>query len=346
MKIALLISTFALSAFSTAPQEGKEQPSSDSAQESVAPAFDIMTVQQKNGSWSAQDVPEGLAGVHPGKATDDLWVTSSILLALLGEGTTSATGPHQVPVRKALHWIGGLQKEDGRIVSPGAETDLKVHALATLVLTEHRMFLGETGKGSAAAKAVSYLESRALESGGWNREGSAAGKPDPGTTAWASMAIRSAGDSGIATEMGRLKDAANSMINLNQEATRPTVLGQASELLARLMAGESAQSEGFLSAHRRLLTHAPITIASGYHHDPELFYLRSLVAYQTGGDGWKEWLKEINDMTDRLGLKGNSHQKFLVCDPKLTHGGSLAACGFSILTMQCYFRYARVIQTR
>ncbi len=346
MKLALVASIAFFCTPSPAIQEVSSSVPVEGMQQAALPAFDLIGAQCADGSWSALDVPQGVPGVHAGVAQDDLWVTSAAVFSVLGEGSTSAAGPYQSTVRSALGWIEGLQEEDGRLVSPGAETDLLVHALATLVLTEHRVLAGEAGADSTAQKAVAYLEARALESGGWNREGSASGEPDPRTTAWACMAIASAKDGGIESEQGRLADAAASLVALHKTIQDPTDLALACELLSRLLAGESAKKDGFRARSQQLVERAIDSTADGVGHNPEEFYLRSLVAYQSGGEVWKTWLGPLGGQTKKFGYKNNSHLEFMACDPQEAHGGSVAACGFSVLTLQIYFKYARVIGTR
>ncbi len=343
MQQTLLTSALVFSLFAGRLQDADESvPTTRSA----APNFDIMKAQRENGSWSAQDVPKGLAGIHPGTAADDLWVTSSVLLAILGDGITGRNAPYNETVRPALTWIESLQKEDGRLVSPGAKTDLLVHSFATLVLTEHQFLIRKAENASAASRAVQYLESRAIESGGWNRQGAAVGAPDPRTTAWACMAIRSARDCGFASENKRLKDAAASLIRHNTNLAQPTAMARSCELLARLLSGESPEAESFVAATSLLLAQPLALGADGVGHNPEEILLRSIVAFRSGGDTWKAWRKRVRSLVKRCTSERSGYIEYLVCDPKLTYGGSIAACGFTILTLATYYRYTVIVGLR
>jgi hypothetical protein len=250
-------------------------------------------------------------------------------------------------VRAALSWIVSLQRADGRLVAPGSATDLLDQGLATLALTEDLVLSGGSPADGPAARALAYLESRALESGGWNREGSAVGAPDPRTTAWAAMAVASGRDAGLAGEADRLTLSAAALAVFNADRGRVAPRDHASELLVRMLAGESPDSPAFSASARRLLESPLPSSADGADYDPELVYLQSLVAFRAGGELWKAWAKRMRRMQTDLGHVGTGGPlRLLVCDPGLTRGGSVAAAGFSTLSLEVCFRYARIIGSR
>ena len=318
-------------------------------QDPVSPPSEgwLFDSQREDGSWSAQHVPKDLPGIHAGAEAEDLWVTSLVTLAILGDGSTGTIGEDRQRVEAALKWIVRQQRSDGRIVSPSATTDLLDHAIATLALTEDRLLTGRDSEGGPAARALSYLEARALESGGWNREGAAVGTLDPRTTAWTALAIASGVDGGIEGEVDRLTHASAALITHNADRGELPARDHASELLVRLLAGEVPESRSFAASAARLVERPVLANVDGKGHDPEGVYLTTLVAYQTGGKAWKTWNSKLEPLLAASGhLDHRGPDRELACDPELTRGGSIAYTSLSLLTLEMYFRYARIIGAR
>jgi hypothetical protein len=311
--------------------------------------------QREDGSWSALNVPPDLPGVHPGTATDDLWVTSVVTLSLLGDGHATRAGEHKDQVRRALEWVRAQQKEDGRLVTRRGRIDLLDHAMATLVLTEDLNLSDGAHDCGSASRALAYLESRALEAGGWNREGAAVGSPDPRTTVWASLAVASGREAGIEGEGDRLKAAWKSLFAYNADRAEVSPLDHACEALVYILSGQSIESQTFVTSVEGLLASPLPSHPSCKGYDPELVLLQSMVARQSHDWDWhskvsNERGKRVWRMYKALGILGSPREDkpypYLLCDPALTRGGSVAAEGFTILSLQMVFKYSTIIGMR
>ena len=303
----------------------------------------IFKVQRGDGSWSASAVPKGVEAFSPGSATDDVVVTSLVTLSCLGAGDTPSVGPHHESVGRALDWLLEEQADDGRLAATTSPTFLADHAIATLALSEAAYLDGGSRYRLAAKAAVSYLERTPLEGGGWSATGAADGAIDFRSTSWATLALASARDAEIGERPELIAAAA---WRLRQEGTRiedrpPREV--AFELLTRLIAGENTSASSEFKERATKLLALPIAwTEDGKGFDPERVYVQSIVAYQSGGELWKRWQKTMKKTSVDMGKRETQR---LIVDADLP-GGSLAGYAYSALTLEIYFRYARVIGAR
>lgn len=302
----------------------------------------IFSQQASDGSWSAQGQGALDERFRAGEATDDVVVTSLLVLACYGDGQTAEHGPQSTQVAAALDWLVARQAEDGCLADRTSSTALADHALATLALSE-ATFLGSGARcREAAHQAVRFLESKTLAEGGWSASGLSESEFDLRTSAWASQAMASALDAEltnrgdiIAAAAWRARRAGMTQSALPRDASF--------ELLTRSIAGEKFQdSAEFANKVTKLLEPDITWNATGQGFDPEFVYVRTLLAYRAGGETWRSWSKSLGALQKDM---GPDERNRLVVDPGVP-GGSLAATGFSILTLEVYFRYARIIGAR
>lgn len=297
----------------------------------------ILRAQRGDGSWSTCDVPAELPGVHAGDPADDLWVSSLATLSLLADGHEE----HRARAAQAVGWIGTWQQPDGRFALRASSLDLLDHAVATLALCEQLVARGTSAQAGAAARALEWLADRALSHGGWSRTGDPAGRLDARTTAWAALALASGRDAGFEIDVRLEADAAGALRCLHAHAEEVAPRDRASELLVRLLAGESPRMVALERAVRELLAIPPPAAADGAGHDPETVFLSTLVAQISGGAHWRAWTEELTGLLRRLrNLSSRDPRRLLLCDPARTRGGSAAAASLDTLTLELYFRYA------
>lgn len=347
MLFPALLTCLALSLGAAAQTPAAKDQTQGHAQVACGPGPGPESLQQADGSWSARAVPTEFPGIHAGRAQDDLWVTAAMTLALLAERNTSTGGFYRNRVALALDWIRSRQRADGRLLSPNTRTDMLVHALATLALIEDVVLSGGNANVDAARRALAYLEARALESGGWNREGAASGTPDARTTVWASLAVASGRACGFEGESDRILMASAALeTRVAADDMRPN-FDVSCELLVRLLAGESAQSKSIERAAQLVFEAEPTNEEYGANTSSEAFFIKSLAAKRLGVSRWKAWARRIGQQL-RNGdtWRGEGVQRFMQVDPNFVPEGSIAAASFRILTLDVYFNYNSVVGVR
>jgi hypothetical protein len=173
--------------------------------------------QDPDGSWSVttytarcrEAVP---CGPNPGDEDFKTGVTGLALLAFLGAGYTHLSKEiHDGivlgdPVRKGLNGLLKIQAIDGFLGDRGLQKAMYGHAIATLALAED---LGSTRSAlirDQAQKAVDALLAAQNPGKGW-RYRARGGDNDTSVTAWAVLALQSAGIAGLAVPPGSLRGA-------------------------------------------------------------------------------------------------------------------------------------------
>jgi len=330
---------------------GLQSRGSDSSDCSVDSPW-ILELQREDGSWDADHFADDREGVVAGAPEDDVAVTSLLLLAFLGEAHTSSTGSHQVSVTEAMNWLVSQEGESGMIGRKVHGRVLHHHALATLTLCENVYFGAKPDYSAAARKAIAAIEKAALPGGGWSASGKAEDPVDPQATAWAAMALRSAHDGELIESEQLLEDAASwfrqrcdpesGLFRASADADvdlKATLCG----LSTRFFAGEEpGMKANFAVAFETVIESRP-----EFRADPEYYYLASVVAYQSGGNCWKVWnkllKKTVLDMTRYLAKSSNGP---IPVDSEAPVCGTLGSYAFTVLCLDLYFRYSKLVGAR
>ena len=79
--------------------------------------------------------------------------------------------------------------------------------------------------------------------------------------------------------------------------------------------------------------------------DPELWYLATLANYQQGGRRWKRWNKTMKGLI-LSGRRVAPGAEPVPVDLSLLPEGSVAGTAYMTLSVEVYFRYARIIGAR
>ena len=217
--------------------------------------------------------------------------TGLSLLALLGAGYTEKAGKYQKNVAKGITWLISRQKEDGQI-----GRDTYQQALATLALSEAYGMGKQERTGKAARKALERLVAMQKPNSGW---GKVAASPDPLTTTWAVMALKSARIAGLpvpsAAFRGAMKyfdeiTAPNGAVGAGStpESGKVHLLNTAAGMVARLFTGSRTGDTRVAGAADLLVRHA--LQAKGLGSDGLfLRYFGTIGMFQMGGEHWKKW---------------------------------------------------------
>jgi len=298
----------------------------------TAPLDAVRALQREDGSWTSVE------GAH----AERLETTSVMLLQLLGEGQTAHVGPQHKRVAAALDWVRGTQQKDGSFSIDGVPATPTVQALASLALCEAHFLSGESDVH--ATRAAGFLVRTLHPEGGWRTSTAEDAVLDTRTSAWGALALASAAD-GQLIELGdELKRIANALTRHNARPVLCTKRALAHELVARFVSGDVPEEGDFLRRVELTLAAPNPWSTSGKGVEPELRYLQSFIAYQTGGETWKQWQAMLR--TQRELVADEEAAGAFVHDPRLTPGGRLAAFGWNLLTLGVEYRYARVVGER
>lgn len=308
----------------------------------------FVELQQENGSWDADAIPEELEGVVPGGVNDDVAVTALLTLAWLGDGDTSGRGLSPDRVARALGWLASQQDEEGRIGLKDHPLAMHHHALGALALSENFHFKSPPLHLEEVKKAVGYLEKTEREGGGWSASGAAGDPVDPVTTVWAVMLLRSWNDSKLVDSTEHAERAAHwfagrcakdTGLFRASEASEPDLKATACALVTRLLAGGRRELIPGLAATLDRVIEGRPTFAA----DPEYYYLTTVVAYREGGESWKKWIKVLKKAV--LDVMQRQTEVFPV-EPDAPVCGSYGATALGILCLEFFFRYACIVGAR
>ncbi|MCB9914829.1 MAG: hypothetical protein H6828_06715 [Planctomycetes bacterium] len=282
-------------------------------------------LQRADGGWSAASVPAG-EGVVQGRADDDVLVTGLLTLAMLGDGKTPSAGPCKENVRGALDFLLAAQAEDGRV---GTSPSVASQAVAAFALSEAAFLGQDEACANGARRAVRWLEQRALAGGGWAATAGETEVYDARATCWATLALVSARSSALVEAPQLVAAAAWRARTEGDDAAEADTRALSFELVTRLMAGETALAAPELHERAAVLLARPVAwTPSGEGFDAESYYLRSLLAYNLGGEAWKGWHATMKAVL-KAGADGGA---LLAVDPSVP-GGSLAALGYGTLAL-------------
>ena len=324
-----------------------------------APTPWLVSRQELDGSWDADGFrahdPAGEQRGTPGLDEADVAVTSLATMAFLGDGNTSTNGPYSGTVARAVRWLADQQDpETGWIGLQGHARSLRYHALATVTLCESQHFAPDPTVRATCRRALRVLSSRVLEDGGWSADGMWGTAADGLTTGWASLALRSARDAGMEVDEELLEGAVAWFENHMHEKTGivsspadgvPDLKATAMGVVCRLTRQRPEAYPALLAAGDRLSQLQPIWRPDGAGMDPELWYLASLANYQLGGRHWKRWNKSMGVLLLR-GQRVSPGAGPVPVDSALLPEGSVAGTACTILSVEIYFRYSRIIGAR
>ncbi len=285
------------------------------------------------------------AGWWQGDGTvDQAGATALMLLSFLGDGNTASVGPYKESVAKGAAWL--LRQQDPGTGSFGGalekEASVLTHAWCTLAVSE-LAFLDRKWPGDEArAAAVHALVSAQRDDGGFGTARA---------TGWAAYALVSAREGGVdipAEALLRARRALEAKVSIEGDAAHLDAGKVALRCLIGFMVTEAAPAKG-----DEVLTDVAAARALGQvvrvpdlwpSLDPESRMLVAYAAYQCGGDTWREANKGIKAFVvpKQIKVRGENHGGF----PAERGFGVVRATAFGALSLEVYFRFARVLGAR
>lgn len=337
---------------------GGDTPDGDRA---VVAALDwIVRHQCPDGRWTLnhQRQCKGHVCSGPGGEQSDVGATSLALLPLLGCGQTQATkGMYQSHVAKAILWLIKQQTSEGEI-SGNCAKPMYSHAIATLALCEDYGMTHDETVGSAARRAIKYIELAQNEStGGWRYRPGDTG--DTSVFGWQIMALKSAKMSGMAVE-STVWDNAQKWLrsvakgeHLGLYSYQPydpvTPSMTAVGLLCRQYLGADPKDLNILESKRALLENLPNNEVG---RNTYYWYYATLAMHNFADDGWDTWNRKmrrvlIDSQERREGecTQGSWDPAKPTADAWGQNGGRLMTTCLNTLTLEVYYRYLPLFRT-
>lgn len=293
----------------------------------------LLECQAPDGRWDADAFAgHDLEGAGRGRPGDDVLATSLALWACLGDGRGLGEGPDADAVARGVRWLLGRQDLDtGLVRDVPHPLELRHHALATVVLCDFQSLHPGPLLRDACERAVVALERTQDPRGSWR---------DARTTAWALTAFSCARAAGldvsaesVAGGEAWLRSASDA--NADAVAAGLDVLRELSALAPDDDRGELVErgriAVGELSGETR-------------PRDGEAWFVAAALALRIGGEPWKRLQKTLRrDVLDTQQGGGFFHGSW---DPRGAPGGRVVETAWNALTLEVYFRYARVFPAR
>jgi hypothetical protein len=281
--------------------------------------------QKADGSWEGPRANTGLA-----------------LLAFLGSGETHKHGRHKKTVKAGLRYLKQVQYPDGCFTDRDSTDWLRGHAIITFAMAEAYGLTGSPLFKRSAQMGIDFLHKAQVPFLGWGR-GIRAEPCDPATTVWAVCVLKSAKAAGLRTS----QDAFDGVLAWLSKAKLPDEW-RGGAILARIFCGQNPHRSATIEELAIAFKAHPPKTEKGSVADPVRVHFDTLAMFQCGGSNWKAWneaLKKpvldamVKHPEDRRGSWAavGEHEKTL---------GRVGATALACLTLEVYYRYARVFATR
>jgi hypothetical protein len=309
--------------------------------------------QNPNGSWSLDGFDHQCTGkkcTSPAARGSDSAATALALLPFLAAGETPVTdGPHKKTVSRGLQYLINNQQADGSLAGRSAFDLMYTHGLATIALCEAYGMTRDSRTGSAAQRAIQFIEqAQDPTGGGWRYT---PGQPgDTSVTGWQIMALKSA-------EMARLKvdpeamqaarkfllsvavgSAGSEFSYLQGDQPKPTMTSVG--LLCLQYLGAQRRDAAVQKGVEYLLRHPPVQIQPDCYY----WYYATQVMHNVQGPEWDTWNRQMRRvLVETQQTKGCAAGSW---DPNVPDqdpwgriGGRLMQTSLCCLTLEIYYRY-------
>ncbi len=327
--------------------------------------------QYKDGRWGKHNFTRedfskdmeydgGWEGV--GESPFDSGVTSLALLAFLGYGNSTVDGDFAEQVKKAVRYLIKAQDSEG-CVGPREGHYMYNHSIATMALCE-AFAVSEYNPilKSAAEKAVDFLLKSQNPGLAW-RYTSQSGDNDTSVTGWCIMALKSAKvaelevpskafDGALAWidsvtddyyyRTGYMQKGDAGARPSGEANYAPLEAMTAAGMISRIYAGVDRKNPKLVGAAGLLLQKVPNwgkDIDGRSLVDFYYWYYGTLAMYQMGDNYWKSWNTK---MKEALVTHQDEDGSWEIADPWSDAAGRVYSTATNVLSLEIYYRYARV----
>ena len=338
--------------------------------------------QSESGAWDADgfDAECGKLGSNTcdgaGRAEHDVGVTALALLAFLGMGNTTKGGPYQEVVKNGIGWLKSQQDPDSGLI--GDRTSLEFiynHAIASLAICENYYFSKSPLHKRVAQKAIDYISENRNPYSAWRYDVPPAGESDTSVTGWMVFALAAAKDAGLRVDEGafdgalawfdEVSDPSNGRVGYTAFGSMSSrVVGvndhfpedkgesmTAVGLLCRVFLKQDPAKEPIMEKHADLLLRTlPEWDPDGYGCDIYYWYYGTYAMFQMGAhksEYWQKWEKALDGAVVKSQRKdGDQKGSWDAVGPWGYAGGRVYSTALSVLCLEVYFRYSKVLGSR
>jgi hypothetical protein len=334
--------------------------------------------QDETGGWDCDEFmkhdAEGVACDGAGDPLHDVGVTGLALLALLGDGSTLRQGPYREPIRRGVIWLRQQQDDaTGCLGTTASQHAIYGHAIATLALCEACGLSNYKTLRPTVQKALDYLQSHRNPYGVWRYQ-PRSGDQDMSVTGWAALALIAAHEFEFAVDRNALADVDAFVVQKTDTAGRVGYLERGGmsarrsgehalrfpvdrnecmtsvALLCRALTVPDPRSDARAQAHLAVVMRklpAWRTDTGGSSLDFYAWYYGSYAVNQMGEPHWTQWSRALTDaVLKKQRGDGNFKGSWDPVDAWGEDGGRVYSTATLALTLQAYYRYARVIGGR
>lgn len=335
--------------------------------------------QDEDGKWDCDSFMKhdenGEPCTGPGDPLHDVGVTGLALLAFLGDGSTLKAGPYKDVIKSGVNWLRQQMDEDtGLIGTEASHHFIYDHTIATLALCEAYGLSQYRTLKPYAQRAINYLESHRNPYGCW-RYAPRGGDNDISITGWAVLAYISAKEFGLLTdkkalefadsyidemtdpngrtgysERGGLSSRHKGKHEIDFPADRTECMTAVGLLCKYFLMAQDAKPTATMAAQANILQKKPPMWKKdekGSSIDHYYWYYGTYAMYQVGGAAWDNWSKSLTEAvlkTQRA--DGNAKGSWDPVDAWGEDGGRVYSTATLVLTLEAYYRYARVLGGR
>ena len=314
--------------------------------------------QTPHGKWSLdyRGQCKGGACSGAGSVQSDSAATALALLPFLAAGQTHKNkGIYKETVAKGLAWLVKQQRADGDLAGK-APQPMYSHGIATLALCEAYGMTHDESMGSAARRAVAYIERAQNEStGGWRYEPGETG--DTSVFGWQIMALKSAQLAGLPVNsmvfenskkwLHSVAKGEHSGLYSYQPYREVTPTMTAVGTLCRQYLGIDPKDPSILEGKRCLLENLP---DGNLGRNSYYWYYATLAMHNFSGPDWDVWNRRMRRVLIESQQKegcatGSWDPDRPTADAWGPQGGRLMLTSLNALTLEVYYRYLPLFKT-
>jgi hypothetical protein len=258
--------------------------------------------QNKEGNWSLADYTrhckdktcKGVAFPESFSAATAL----ALLPFLAAEQTQTKKGPYQKTVAAGIDWLLHHQKADGDL-SAGDNLQMYSHGLATIALCEDYGLTGDKTVGTAAQKAINFIEAaQDGKAGGWRFDPT--DECDTSVFGWQLMALNRARLAGLTVKAATLDGAKKWLKSCGAEGAdlgkfsfrpggAPDPAMSAIGLLSNQFLGDGHTDPAITGGVKYLMANLP----DSARLDREYWYFGTQAMHNIADEDWDVWNRKL-----------------------------------------------------